>query len=53
MKQGKIYNKIILGVVLAAVVLYLGYAVISAIREPLTTTRAIEYEAGDWLGRPK
>ncbi len=47
MKQGKIYNKIILGVVLAAVVLYLGYAVISAIREPLTTTRAIEYEAGE------
>ena len=47
MKQGKIYNKIILALVLAAVVLYMAYAVVSAVREPLTTTRAIEFEAGE------
>ena len=47
MKQGKIYNRIILGAILAVIVLYMGYAVFSAIHEPLTTTRAIEYEAGE------
>ena len=46
MKQGKIYNRIILIAILVVIVLYMGYAVFSAIREPLTTTRAIEYEAG-------
>lgn len=47
MKQGRFYNKIILGLLLLAVVLYIGYAVFSAVRQPLTTTRAIEYEAGE------
>jgi len=46
MKQGKIYNKIIMLVFLAAILLYLGYAVFSALYSPLETTTAIEYEAG-------
>jgi len=46
MKQGRIYNKIIMLVFLAAILLYLGYAVFSAFYSPLTTTTAIEYEAG-------
>lgn len=47
MKQGKIYNRIILGAILAVIVIYMGYAVFSALHEPLTTTRAIEYAAGE------
>lgn len=47
MKQGKIYNRIILGAILAVIVIYMGYAVFTALREPLTTTRAIEFEAGE------
>lgn len=46
MKQGKIYNKIIMLVLLAAILCYMGYAVFSAIHEPLTTVIAVEYEAG-------
>ena len=46
MKQGKIYNRIILGILLLVVVCYMGFAVFSAIREPLTTVQAVEYEAG-------
>ena len=47
MKQGKIYNKITMAVLLLCVLLYLAYAIISAIGQPLTTTLAVEYEAGE------
>ena len=47
MKQGKIYNRIILGAILAVIVCYMAYAVFSALHEPLTTTRALVYEAGE------
>ena len=47
MKQGKIYNKITIAVLLLCVLLYLAYAIISAIGQPLTTTLAVEYEAGE------
>ena len=47
MKQGKIYNKIILGILLLVVICYMGYAVFSTLYQPLTTVRAIEYEAGE------
>lgn len=46
MKQGKFYTKLILWIFLAAVVCYFGYYIFSAIYAPLTTTTAIEYEAG-------
>lgn len=46
MKQGKIYTKLILLALLLAVLCYLGYAVFSALHEPLATVLAIEYEAG-------
>lgn len=47
MKQGKIYNRIIFGAVFLVIICYMGYAVFSAVRQPLTTVRAIEYEAGE------
>lgn len=46
MKQGKFYTKLILWIFLAAVVCYFGYYIFSAVYAPLTTTTAIEYEAG-------
>ena len=46
MKQGKIYNKIITALLLLVILCYIGYAVFSALSEPLTTVLAIEYEAG-------
>ncbi len=46
MKQGKFYTKLILWVFLGAVVCYFSYNVFSALYAPLTTTTAIEYEAG-------
>ncbi len=46
MKQGKIYNKLILGLLLATVISYMGFAVFRALREPMNTVRAIEYESG-------
>jgi hypothetical protein len=46
MKQGKIYNKIIMLVFLAAILAYLGYAVFTALCSPLETVTAIGYEAG-------
>ena len=49
MKQGRIYNRIIMAALLLVIVCYIGYAVFSAIHEPLTTVQAIEYEAGAGL----
>lgn len=46
MKQGKFYTKLILWIFLAAILCYFGYYIFSAIYAPLTTTTAIEYEAG-------
>ena len=46
MKQGKFYTKLVLWIFLAAVVCYFGYYIFSAVYAPLTTTAAIEYEAG-------
>lgn len=46
MKQGKIYTKLILGLLLAAVAAYMGFALLRALEAPLSTVRAIEYEAG-------
>ena len=46
MKQGRTYTNIILGLFLAAVVLYFGYYLYSANYTPLRTVTAIEYEAG-------
>lgn len=49
MKQGKIYNKLIVLALLGTILTYLGCSVFSALRSPLTTTAAIEYEAGEGL----
>ena len=46
MKQGKRYTTLILWIFLAAIVVYLGYHVSTLLRDPYTTTTAIEYEAG-------
>ena len=46
MKQGKRYTTLILWIFLAAIVAYLGYHVSTLLRDPYTTTTAIEYEAG-------
>ncbi len=46
MKQGKHYNKVILGLFVAVVVCYFGYYIFSAFYSPLTTAMAIVYEAG-------
>ena len=46
MKQSKSYQTVILWVLLAAIVAYLGYSIVSSLRDPLATTTAIEYEAG-------
>ncbi len=46
MKQGKIYNKLILALLLGAVVCYMGFAVFRALRAPLRTVQAVAYEAG-------
>ena len=46
MKQSKSYQNIILWILLAAIVAYLGYSIVSSLRDPLNTTTAIEYEAG-------
>ncbi len=46
MKQGKIYNKLIMALLLIAILCYMGYAVLQALREPMTTVQAIEYGAG-------
>ena len=46
MKQGKHYTNLILWIFLAAIIAYFGYNVASSLTEPLTTSTAIEYEAG-------
>lgn len=46
MKQGRRYTTLILWIFLAAIVAYLGYHVSTLLRDPYTTTTAIEYEAG-------
>jgi len=46
MKQGKIYNKLIMALLLGAVACYMGFAVFRALRAPLRTVQAIAYEAG-------
>lgn len=46
MKQGRHYTNIILWVLLAAIVVYFGYSVAVSVREPLSTTTVMEYEAG-------
>lgn len=46
MKQGRHYTNIILWVLLAAIVAYFGYSMAVSIREPLSTTTVMEYEAG-------
>ena len=46
MKQGKHYTNLILWIFLAAIIAYIGYNVASSLSEPLTTSTAIEYEAG-------
>ncbi len=47
MKQGKVYNKVIVALVIAVIVCYAAYAVFSAVHVPLTTVQAAEYEAGN------
>ena len=46
MKQGKHYTRLVLWIFLAAIVAYLGYHVQQLLKDPYTTTTAIEYEAG-------
>lgn len=46
MKQGKHYLNLIIWIFLAAIVAYFGYAVATSLYTPLTTTSAVEYEAG-------
>ena len=46
MKQGKQYRTIILWVLLLAIAVWFGLRVYSGLTEPLTTTIAVEYEAG-------
>ena len=46
MKQGKHYLTIIIWIFLAAIVAYFGYHVATSLYTPLTTTTAVEYEAG-------
>ena len=46
MKQGRHYTNLILWILLAAIVVYFGYSVISSLYETLTTVTAVEYEAG-------
>ncbi len=47
MKQGKLYFRIVEILLLAAIVFYLGYAIFSAVSDPLTTATVIEYETGE------
>ena len=46
MKQGNVYTKAILIILLIAVVCYLGYAGYTALHDPFSTVLAMEYEAG-------
>ena len=46
MKQGKQYRNIILWILLLAIAVWFGLHVYSGLTEPLTTTIAVQYEAG-------
>lgn len=46
MKQGKLFNRIVEVALLCVILVYFGYSILSAFRDPLTTTQAIPYEAG-------
>lgn len=46
MKQGKSYFTVIVWILLAAIVAYFAYAVVSSLYAPLMTTTATQYEAG-------
>lgn len=46
MKQGKSYFTIIVWILLAAIVCYFGYNVVSSLYAPLMTTTVTQYEAG-------
>ena len=46
MKQGKHYLSIVIWIFLAAIVAYFGYNQATSLYTPLTTTTAVEYEAG-------
>ena len=46
MKQGKQYLSIVIWIFLAAIVVYFGYHVTKSLYSPMTTTTAVEYEAG-------
>lgn len=47
MKQGKVFMRVITAIFFVAVLCYVAYAVIDALRDPLTTSVVIEYEAGE------
>lgn len=47
MKQGKIFMRIITVLFFAAVLCYIFYSVLTALHDPLTTSVAIEFEAGE------
>ena len=47
MKQGKVLIRVIMILFLIVVLGYVGYAVYSAVHDPLTTSVVIEYEAGE------
>lgn len=46
MKQGRQFSIVILWILLLAIAVWFGYNVYSSLTEPLTTTNAVEYEAG-------
>ena len=47
MKQGKVFMRVITAIFFVAVLCYVAYAVIDALRDPPTTSVVIEYEAGE------
>ncbi len=47
MKQGRIFIRVITAIFFVAVLCYIAYAVFQAVYDPLTTSVAIEYEAGE------
>ena len=49
MKQGTVITKVIMLIFLAAVLVYLGYSVVSAVYDPLTTVTAVACTAGERL----
>jgi len=47
MKQGKIYNKIIMAALFCAIVGYMGFSLFSSLRATFQTSPIMEYEAGE------